>query len=81
MLVITRKCNEEITIGTGVQVRVLSIRGSRVQLGIEAPQDIRIHRAELFAEDAVQHNDAGTTRRQRDASQPLGFDIPLRSAS
>lgn len=81
MLVITRKCNEEITIGTGVQVRVLSIRGSRVQLGIEAPQDVRIHRAELFAEDTAQRDETPASGRRRSAGLSLNFGGPLRSAS
>ena len=34
-----------------------------------------------LAAELESHKDAGTTIRQRDAGQPLGFGIPLRSAS
>ena len=44
MLVITRRNNEELLIGGDVRVRVLSIRGNRVQLGIEAPECVRVQR-------------------------------------
>jgi carbon storage regulator CsrA len=44
MLVITRRHNEELLIGGDVRVRVLSIRGNRVQLGIDAPEYIRVQR-------------------------------------
>lgn len=44
MLVITRRNNEELLIGGDVRVRVLSIRGNRVQLGIDAPESIRVQR-------------------------------------
>ncbi len=47
MLVITRRHNEELLIGTDVRVRVLSIRGNRVQLGIDAPLDVRVQRPEV----------------------------------
>lgn len=50
MLVISRRNNEELLIGGNVRVRVLSIRGNRVQLGIEAPEDVRVHRSERFAD-------------------------------
>jgi carbon storage regulator len=44
MLVITRRSHEEVLIGSDVRVRVLSIRGNRVQLGIEAPEYVRVQR-------------------------------------
>lgn len=44
MLVITRRSNEEVVIGGNVRLRVLGIRGHRVQLGIEAPLDVSIRR-------------------------------------
>ncbi|REJ72643.1 MAG: carbon storage regulator [Planctomycetota bacterium] len=81
MLVITRKCNEEITIGTGVQVRVLSIRGSRVQLGIEAPQSVRIQRAELFAENQDLCPEVAKAGSEQIAASTPAFGGPLRSAS
>lgn len=44
MLVLTRKSGESILIGGDVRVRVLGASGSRVRLGIEAPDDVRIVR-------------------------------------
>lgn len=46
MLVITRKNNEELIIGGDIRVRIVAIRGQRVQLGIEAPLDISVRRCE-----------------------------------
>lgn len=48
MLVITRRLDEELLIGADVRVRVLSIRGNRVQLGIDAPLDVRVQRPEVL---------------------------------
>lgn len=48
MLVLTRKLNEQIIIGQqGITIKVIDVRGGKVRLGIEAPEDVRIERAEL----------------------------------
>ncbi|HEY2839257.1 MAG TPA: carbon storage regulator CsrA [Pirellulales bacterium] len=49
MLVLSRKLGETITIGDDVRVTVLHLAGGRVRLGIEAPLDVPVHRAELRA--------------------------------
>lgn len=46
MLVITRRHNEELVIDGEIRVRVVAIRGKRVQLGIEAPLDVSVRRPE-----------------------------------
>lgn len=47
MLVLSRKVGEEVVIANQVRVRVISIDGQRIRLGIAAPQSIPIHRAEV----------------------------------
>ena len=42
MLVMTRKPGDAIRIGENVVLRVLEIQGGKVQIGIEAPKDVRI---------------------------------------
>lgn len=46
MLVLTRKENERIMIGDGIEVVVLAVHGQRVKLGIQAAPDVRIERPE-----------------------------------
>lgn len=48
MLVLSRKPLESIVIANNIVVTVLSILGSRVRLGIEAPRGVLIHRTELM---------------------------------
>lgn len=48
MLVITRKGGEGLRIGEDVRVTVVETSRDRVKIGIEAPNNIRIIREELF---------------------------------
>jgi carbon storage regulator len=47
MLVLTRRPGEWISIGEDVVVKVLSIKGEQVQLGIAAPRHVPVHRGEI----------------------------------
>jgi carbon storage regulator len=58
MLVLSRKLNEKILLGDAIVVTVVAIRGNQVRLGIEAPRDVEIVRAELDAERQRQPNGA-----------------------
>lgn len=50
MLVLSRKKNEKIKIGSGIVITVVEIIGDRVKLGVSAPPDILVMRAELAPE-------------------------------
>ncbi|RLB86275.1 MAG: carbon storage regulator [Deltaproteobacteria bacterium] len=55
MLVLTRKVDESITIGSNITVTVLEIRGNQVRLGIDAPRQTSVHRTEIY-EAIVEEN-------------------------
>lgn len=44
MLVLSRKANEEIVIAGDIVVKVFKIGRSVVQIGVDAPKDMRIER-------------------------------------
>jgi len=48
MLVITRKVDEAIVIGDGIEIRVLRVGRDGVRLGITAPADVAVHRHEIY---------------------------------
>lgn len=54
MLVISRKEGEEFMIGDNIKVAVLSVDGNRVRIGIKAPDDVLILRAELVRDEDEQ---------------------------
>jgi len=58
MLVLSRKKNESIEIGTGIVVTIVDIiHGNHVRLGIEAPSNIPVHRKEVA--DAIRSDGRG----------------------
>ena len=61
MLILTRKVEQAIVINRDVLVRVLSIDGERVKLGVDAPRSISVLREELLAEVAGENREAATS--------------------
>jgi carbon storage regulator len=51
VLVLSRKKNEAIRINDNVTVTIIEIRGDKVRIGIEAPDDVVVHRQEVW--DAI----------------------------
>jgi carbon storage regulator len=47
MLVLTRKIDECILIGSTIEVRILKTQGNKVTIGLSAPRDVSIYRGEL----------------------------------
>lgn len=65
MLILARKCNEQIVIGDNVVITVVAIRGGNVRLGIDAPSSVSVHREEVHR--AIQ---AGKLRADTPAEPP-----------
>lgn len=65
MLVLTRKLNEQIQIGNDITITVVRVKGNTVRVGIDAPRDVRIVRAEL---PEVQNGALDTQAADRDGA-------------
>ncbi len=57
MLVLSRHKDESIFIGDH-EVKIVEIRGDKVRLGVVAPRDVPVHRAEIYY--AIQRNRGGS---------------------
>jgi len=50
MLILSRKPGESIVIDGHITVKVMRVEGDVVKIGIEAPSEVPVHRAEVYAE-------------------------------
>lgn len=75
MLVLSRKINESIQIGTDVEVTVIDVRGDVVRLGINAPQKTQIWRKELW-DVIVEENRAAARAARVDKDSPQMVPTP-----
>ena len=48
MLILSRKVGESIQIDHDVKIVVLETKGNQVRLGIEAPDEVKVHRSEIY---------------------------------
>lgn len=66
MLVLTRKSGEQIRIGDEITVTVLRTSTGRVKIGIDAPDDVSIARAECLFENEAGNPEGASKPRVRE---------------
>lgn len=70
MLVLSRQRDESIIIGDNVVVTIVDVRGDKVKLGIEAPQDVSVHRREVY--EAIRRENQQAARLRPEEARNLG---------
>jgi carbon storage regulator len=78
MLVLSRKPGEKVVIGGGITVTVGEVKGNRVKVCIQAPEQLRVLRGELcwwFEQPASQEQSPGEkpadgAQRRKPARRP-----------
>lgn len=68
MLVLTRKIGESLAINDNIRITVLEVKGKTVRLGIEAPNEVKVHRQELLVK-ILEENRQAAVAATFDASQ------------
>lgn len=48
MLILTRRLGERLMIGNEIAVTILDVKGNQVRIGIDAPNDVSVHREEIY---------------------------------
>ena len=56
MLILSRKPGEKIMIDEHITFQIMEIKGNQVRLGIDAPDNVSIHREEIFLKVKAQRD-------------------------
>ncbi len=79
MLVLSRKLNQSIVIGDDVHIVVVAIDRDTVKLGIQAPREISVHRAEVYEE--IRRANRAAVAEKGPAVSPAAPALPARLKS
>ena len=69
MLVLSRQRDESIIIGDDIVVTIVDVRGDKVKLGIDAPQDVSVHRREVY--EAIRRENQHAARLRPDEARGI----------
>ena len=70
MLVLSRHRDESIMIGDDIVITIVDIRGDKVRLGIDAPQEIPVHRQEVY--EAIKRENHKSSRLGPSETKDIG---------
>ncbi|WP_149203341.1 carbon storage regulator CsrA [Actinotalea subterranea] len=70
MLVLSRRVGERLIIGDNIVITVIDVRSDGVRIGIDAPREVRVTRAEIL-EAVTQANVEATRSADDDAVEAL----------
>ena len=62
MLILTRRPNETLMIGTEITVTVLGVKGNQVRIGVNAPKNVSVHREEIFERINAEKREGNASR-------------------
>ena len=72
MLVLSRKINEKIRIGSDIVISIVAVSETQIKIGIEAPTSVKILRAELYEKVKDQNRQATEVLKEVKVPAELG---------
>lgn len=48
MLILMRRPGEVIRVGQDIEIIILGVKGAKVNVGIQAPKEVQVHREEVY---------------------------------
>jgi carbon storage regulator len=61
VLILTRRVGENVIVGDDITISVIEVRGDAVRIGIQAPQEVSVHREEVYRELKKANQQAAAT--------------------
>lgn len=58
MLILTRRVSEEVMIGDDIKIKILGVKGNQVRIDVTAPEDVSVHREEIYQRVLAERNNA-----------------------
>lgn len=68
MLVLTRKTNEQVSLGDDITITILRINNGSIRIGIDAPRNVRILRSEIDPYSAREEKPEGADQSVTEAT-------------
>lgn len=62
MLILTRRVSEEIRIGDDIKIKILGVKGNQVRIGVAAPEDVSVHREEIYQRVLAERDNASASK-------------------
>ncbi len=66
MLILTRRVGETLVIGDDVTVTVLGVKGNQVRIGVKAPDDVSVHREEIYERIQDENSQSNSASQKSD---------------
>lgn len=64
MLILTRRPGESLYLGDSVKIKILSVQGKQIKLGLEVPSDMTVYREEVYLKIQEQNRLAAESSKQ-----------------
>ncbi|MEY0663811.1 carbon storage regulator CsrA [Providencia rettgeri] len=61
MLILTRRVSEEVMIGDDIKIKILGVKGNQVRIGVAAPEEVSVHREEIYQRVLAERNNASAS--------------------
>ena len=69
MRILSRKIDQKIRIGDNIVLTIIDIKGDQVKIGVEAPNDVKVFRQEVFS--AIQSENKAANQISMEQLQKL----------
>ncbi len=71
MLILSRKVDEKIKIGSDITLTIIEIHGDQVKVGVEAPKKVKVFRQEVYDSIQAQNREAAAGSTSLEALSKL----------